>query len=151
MERRWGRKRRPLYGKVKLNGTARVVTFKPSLNICTDKIGVATANGSLAFELNVYEFKAGPRLENIAMATEEVGVATGSSTVAERSSNRSESAKIISLSEEPGDSRLVLIRRCSRGDESCHTTSSAVAERYSSVSRNSSALNPASSTTPTQP
>ena len=77
-----------------MNGTARVVTFEPSSNICTDKIGVATANASLVVEFKVYEFKAGPRPENIAIATEEVGVVTGSSTVADKSFSRSETENV---------------------------------------------------------
>ena len=87
-----------MYGRVKLNGMAREVTFEPLSNICTDKIGVATANALLALELNVYEFKAGPRPESIAMATEEVGVVTGSSTETDKSFNRSESENVLLLS-----------------------------------------------------
>ena len=69
------------------------VTFVASLNICMERIGVATDNGSVAFEMKRYEFNAGPRFENIVMATEEVGVAKGSSNEAESSLSKSVLAK----------------------------------------------------------
>ena len=102
-------------------GEVKVVIFDPSLNIWMERIGVATLKGSLVLELNMYESKAGPRLENIAMATEEVGVARGSSKDADSSDNESVLEKVIPFLAGV-DGCLVLIERWSCGNEFSHIT-----------------------------
>ena len=132
-------------------GEVKVVIFDPSLNIWMERIGVATFKGSLVLELNMYESKAGPRLENIAMATEEVGVARGSSKDADSSDNESVLEKVIPFLAGM-DGCLVLIKRWSCGNnEFSHIMLRAVTESCSSVARKAPGPNPASSTTPTQP
>ena len=87
------------------------------------------------------------------MATEEVGVARGSSNEAESSVSERVS-ETFSPFPVAGDGCLVLIKRflCSEESEKLsHVMLRAVTESCSSVVRNSSGLNPASFTTPTQP
>ena len=111
LDRSSGRKSEPLYGSVRLMGVARVDTFDPPLNICTDRMGVATVSRSP--ESNRYEFKAGPRLENNAMATEELGVVRGSSNEAKSSDSVSVSEKSVNPCPVAVDGCLVLIKRFS--------------------------------------
>ena len=90
---------------------------------------------------------------NIATATEEVGVAIGSSK--EANNSLSESVVVICVSFLlVADGRLVLIKRCSHGDNSnefSHMMLRAVTESCSSVVRKASAPYSTSLTTLTQP
>lgn len=116
-----------------------------------DKIGVATVSGSPWS--NRYEFKAGPRLENNAMATEEVGVVSGSSNEAESSVSERVSEKFNPFPVAV-DGCFVLIKKFSCSEVSAelsHVMLRAVTGSCSSVVRNSCGPNPASSTTSTQP
>ena len=87
------------------------------------------------------------------MATEEVGVAIGSSKEADSSLSESVVEIFVSfLFVEEG--RLVLMKRCSHGDESnefSHIMSRAVTGICSSVVRKASGPNSASLTAPTHP
>ena len=87
------------------------------------------------------------------MATEEVGVVKGSSKDANNSLSESVVAILVSF-RFVADGCLVLIKRCSHGDDSnefSHMMSRAVTESRSSVVRKASAPNSTSLTTSTQP
>lgn len=152
-ERSSGRNSLPLYGSVRLRGALNVVIFDAaSLSIWIDRMGVPTLSGSV-LELKRYVFRPWPRFINIAVATEEEGVAKGSSKEADSSLSEIVVAIFVSF-RFVADGCLVLIKRCSHGDDSRefpHMMLSAVTESCSSVARKASALNPASSTTSTQP